>query len=208
MHKSNFFFVDRFRYRSEDSPIFLKVLKFQSICLSARSDNIKSVKNNKEKYWKIENISPYQIYLTNLLESVQHKFSRHLSYKFFVPMSRFDHNYSLISKQVGLFSIKSTHCFDEAVFTYKFLTSTDKHPALADLFTLRVQPYSVRYFRGLKEENCTLNSTFNYPILDCGKIGTCWELICLMLHLYRVLKMLLSRYYYNSIKTTVKILYF
>ena len=54
-------------------------------------------------YWSLI-WSPYQIYLTNLLELVQHKFLRDLSYKFFVPMTRFDHNYSSISKQVDLFS--------------------------------------------------------------------------------------------------------
>ena len=85
-------------------------------------------------------------------------------------------------------------------FMHKFSTSSVKHPAPADLFTLRVQPYSVRHFRELKEENCVLSSTFNCPTLSFRRNWNSLRVyLSLILHLYGVLKMLLRRYYYSPL---------
>ena len=107
--------------------------------------------------------TPHQQYMIQKLEGVQHRFLRMLSFRFYIPMSKFDHDFQFVSKFFNLHSIKSIHDMNDLVFMFKFLKSKDKHPTLDKLFSFRTHCYNVRSARQLLEHHCKFMSTYFIP---------------------------------------------
>ena len=105
--------------------------------------------------------SPYHNNSINKLESVQHRFLRHLSYRFYIPMHKFDHDYGDVSRYFGLPTIKSIHCVNDITFLYKLLVDYNINGELLKLFEFKHYTYSFRQIRQLKEYHCKLDCTLH-----------------------------------------------
>ena len=78
--------------------------------------------------------SPYYDVDIDLLESVQHKFLRYAAYKANSPMSFDNHDFSLISRQLNFYTMKSLHDFYDMQFVFNSFNSKIKFDALTNIF--------------------------------------------------------------------------
>lgn len=96
--------------------------------------------------------SPHRDYLISKLESVQHKFLRHLSFRIGCPMSYYQHDYSEIAVKFGICSIRSLHYYYDILLVKKVLFIGNVHNnLLSKLFVTRDLTYNFRNARNFKE---------------------------------------------------------
>ena len=76
--------------------------------------------------------------LSKKLESVQHLFLRMASWKTDFALSQFDHDYSHISKYLGICSLQSNRKFSHLMFLFKLLNGFIDCPDLVKLVNFHV----------------------------------------------------------------------
>ena len=75
-------------------------------------------------------------YTINKLESIQYKFLRHLFYRC-LHFSRFDYDFSVVSRHLNLYKIKSIYNHNNTLLAYRILRSGNCHLDLENLFVKR-----------------------------------------------------------------------
>ena len=85
------------------------------------------------------------------LESVQHKFFSYPAYKMDQPFAFDQHDYSEISKQVKLCSIKFEHIYHDLMFAKKVKINGVPCNKIVIIFKDRTVSYSLRDFRPIFE---------------------------------------------------------
>lgn len=96
--------------------------------------------------------SPYYDIHVRKLNSVQHKFLRYIAFKSGNPMSYDNHDYSEVSLNYQLESIKSIHVKDDLCFVKKSKLQIVNSREVNDLFTQRNLNYNMRNARELFEQ--------------------------------------------------------
>ena len=101
-----------------------------------------------------------------LLESVQHKFFRHLAFRLGVPFAFDDHNYGEFSRSVSLCSIKSLHSYYDLLFVKRILSLAlpNLGDCLVNLFKYRENKFNTRGHRILLESNSSRDYIFHSSV--------------------------------------------
>ena len=93
---------------------------------------------------------------------VQHKLLSFLSYRFYVPMNCFDHDFSTVSRYFDLPTVRSIHEMYDIVFLYKVSNDLINHTYIKNLFVLRNVEKDLRDFRRIVEHE----SKFDYILFS------------------------------------------
>ena len=99
--------------------------------------------------------TPYQKGHLYLLESVQRRLMRYMSFKLNIPMHYTDHDYSELSILLNVPKIKTRHDVNDCVFVWKIINDKIRCTDLKLLFKERKIDWDIRNFRLLKEQRVT-----------------------------------------------------
>lgn len=108
--------------------------------------------------------SPHTAQNISVLESVQRRFIRYISYKAGDPMRAIDHDYSTRSNRFYLPTIKSIHHSSDVITTFKIIRGIIVCSELSDLFESRVLSYDLRRARAIAEDVNRSNYGFESAI--------------------------------------------
>lgn len=105
--------------------------------------------------------SPALIRQWNLLESIQHKLLRYLSYKIGQPMSPLEHNYEPLMTHFKLPSIKQLFLYHDYLLSYKLYHNITLLPEVTNIFIIRSLNYNLRRPRQFQEYSSSLRENQN-----------------------------------------------
>lgn len=105
----------------------------------------------------------YAIHIKKL-ESIQHKFFRHLAFRMGTPFSIDEHDYEVFARGVKLNSIKSLHNYYDLLFIRKTLClNSTTNCAISNIFVTREIRFNTRNPRELLEVHTNKDYVFHSP---------------------------------------------
>jgi len=112
--------------------------------------------------------------LISRLESVHHKLLRHLSYRFYIPMHRFNHDYSQVSRKFHIGTIDSILGIYDVTFLFKIHKNNINHRDIVNIFPPRSLNYMFRRVKHLAEDACNNNYIFYSSVFRLRRLYNEW----------------------------------
>ncbi|RLU15201.1 hypothetical protein DMN91_012195, partial [Ooceraea biroi] len=82
--------------------------------------------------------APYLVYQCDMIERIQHRFLRRVSFRLLRPMNFFDHDYDYLHRELGLLSLRDRRTQADLVFVRNIISGRIDCPDLLECIGLHV----------------------------------------------------------------------